>query len=341
MKNILLLFLALFFGCGGADLSHSNEAILTSESPVTPPASLSTITLRTPQPSLLTGTTLQLFADLYFSNDVSIPSVKNRFLPPLAQQLEQAETLTWTSEQPAIAMVDGNGLVHTLSSGDVTITVSSGTKRNSVQLTVFRPLRPPCTQNHIVPPPNAQAPYIDRVVSINLGTSGGFGRSENVLGPPHGAGLFRGSTDVFSLGRGGEIILEFTDYMIADGEGPDFTVFENAFSVIGNESETYEEPATVAVSEDGMHFIEFPCQTTPPYRGCAGLKPIHANRETNEISPLDPNVSGGDLFDLADLCISRVRFIRIRDANIDHPPYGADNAGFDLDAIAVINGVIP
>jgi hypothetical protein len=62
---------------------------------------------------------------------------------------------------------------------------------------------------------------------------------------------------------------------------------------------------------------------------------VYANPDANAIDPLDPAVSGGDLFDLADLAAdggpSEVRYVRIVDR--------ADVEGdFDLDAIGVVHG---
>jgi len=60
----------------------------------------------------------------------------------------------------------------------------------------------------------------------------------------------------------------------------------------------------------------------------------------NGVSPLDPAAAGGDPFDLADLGVSHVRFVRIVDKGTQAcspPPAGANNGGFDLDAVAVIN----
>ena len=77
----------------------------------------------------------------------------------------------------------------------------------------------------------AQA-FADRVVNYQIGTGGGAGSDQMpgvVLGPPRGGGAFRGSTDTRSLGLGGWIVLEFSDGVIMDGPGVDFTVFENPF----------------------------------------------------------------------------------------------------------------
>jgi hypothetical protein len=47
--------------------------------------------------------------------------------------------------------------------------------------------------------------------------------------------------------------------------------------------------------------------------------------------------AGGDAFDLADIGLQRARFVRIRDSGEN--PYEGTAGGFDLDALAVVNGV--
>ena len=200
-------------------------------------------------------------------------------------------------------------------------------------------------------------PFVDRVVSTTVGTGGGGGSIENVLGPPRGGGAFQGSRDTFSLGLGGSIVLEFTE-AIVDGPGADFTVFENAFLTRGAVTEPpFAEPATVSVSADGEHFVAFPCalDAAPYYPGCAGVYPVFANADDPAApSPLEPSTtpiadlvgipidsftppagSGGDSFDLATVGLPMVHFIRIDASNL-RP--GLDGlAGFDLDAVTALH----
>lgn len=184
-------------------------------------------------------------------------------------------------------------------------------------------------------PPN---PWADRVVSFTPGPGAGFGQDrmpQVVLGPPHGGGDSMGSLDVVSLGNEGSIVLEFTDWVIIDGPGVDFLVFENAF--IG-----FIETGIVAVSDDGATWHEFPCAAVLDggTAGCAGVTPVYADPDTNGLSPTDPTVAGGDGFDLAHVGLSRARFVRIRDSGRNRY-YGPPGGGFDLDAIAVVNGATP
>jgi hypothetical protein len=187
--------------------------------------------------------------------------------------------------------------------------------------------------------------FADRVVKVTISDGGGFNQDRLpgvVLGSPNGGGQFQGSFDVLSLGVGGAIVLEMTDYAIFDGDGDDFTVFENAFQVGSDPNGTFAEPGVVGVSNDGETFVDFPCDLTArPYAGCAGVTPVLANPDLNGIDPRDPAVSGGDSFDLKDVGLKTARFVRIRDSALGLGPIGTDTRGFDLDAVAVIHGTLP
>jgi hypothetical protein len=194
------------------------------------------------------------------------------------------------------------------------------------------------TTPSLVTCPGEPQPFADKVVSYSPGANAGFGQDgfpQIVLGPPHGEGTTSGSLDVLSLGRQGEIILEFTDIGVVDGPGVDLLVFENAFdSPIG----PFTERGIVAVSEDGQTWHEFPCAFTDSAGGspgCAGLKPVLSS-PANGVSATDPAVAGGDGFDLATLGVARARFVRVRDSG--NNPNAASSSGFDLDAVAVVNG---
>ena len=176
-------------------------------------------------------------------------------------------------------------------------------------------------------------PFADTVVSFTPGDSAGYGEDgypDVVLGAPEGGGEM-GSLDVLSLGDGGEIVLGFDDIGLVDGEGPDLLVFENPFS-------GWIETGAVAVSQDGETWHEWPCDETDDaggFPGCAGVEQVWAS-STNGIDPTDPDVAGGDAFDLADLGLSSARYVRIRDTGAN--AYDGIAGGFDLDAIAVVNG---
>lgn len=180
--------------------------------------------------------------------------------------------------------------------------------------------------------------FATAVVSFEPGSGAGFGQErmpDVVLGPPQGRGDRMGSLDVVSLGNEGTIVLEL-GRTIVDEPGVDFVVFENPFL---SGSLMFVEPGFVAVSEDGETFVELPCafDEAPDYAGCAGVKPVFAHASQNDLDPTDPESAGGDAFDLAAFGVARARFVRIRDAGVS-PGLGGGSAGFDLDAIAVVNG---
>lgn len=183
-------------------------------------------------------------------------------------------------------------------------------------------------------PPPAD-PWADRVVRVMLGAGAGFGQDrfpQVVLGPPEGGGESSGSLDVLSLGRDGVIELEFTDLVAVDGPGVDLLVFENPFG-------TFFETGIVAVSDDGVDWREFPCASADVdggYPGCAGARVVFGNPSMG-ISATDPSVAGGDGFDLAQVGLTRARFVRVKDSGANRF-YGPPGGGFDLDAVAVVNG---
>ena len=55
------------------------------------------------------------------------------------------------------------------------------------------------------------------------------------------------------------------------------------------------------------------------------------------MDPTDPDTAGGDAFDLAALGLEKAAFIKIVDSGVN--TYDSDSGGFDLDAIAVVNGI--
>jgi len=179
--------------------------------------------------------------------------------------------------------------------------------------------------------------FASTVESFTPGPGPDFGQAnlpEVVLGPPKGAGAINGSLDVATLGNGGSITLGFAPSWIVDGPGPDFIVFENAFYVNGNPDEPYAELASVEVSDDGEHFEAFPCTAVEaPYGECAGWHPTYANPDKNALAATDPKVAGGDSFDLQELGLKQVRYVRITD-RVDLT--GA-NGTFDLDAVSIVN----
>ena len=177
----------------------------------------------------------------------------------------------------------------------------------------------------------APDPFADFLVSFEPGEGAGFGEEllpGVVMGPPQGAGPDAGSTDVVSLGREGTITLGFNDMEAIDGDGPDLLVFENPFP-------GWLEAGIVSASEDGETWFAWSCSEDGDRAGCAGIQPVLAHPDNN-VSPLDPGTAGGDAFDLADLGLARARYIRIQDTGSND--YEGPSGGFDLDAVAIVNG---
>jgi hypothetical protein len=229
------------------------------------------------------------------------------------------------------------------------------------------------------------SPYADRVFEFSPIDARCYGCSTHealVTGPPKGSGDAQGSADVVSLGArvnddngqsapyGGSITLEFTDNLILDGPGIDFTIFENAFRLAGTDR-FFVEPATVEVSQDGKQFYRFPFDYVPHFnddgtinffnpfsypKGFAGVRAVYSN---NGAPPSTNTVlAGGDSFDLNDLPgapLPWIRFVRITSTGdrwledqqgdaVRHSneantwaASGKGNSGFDLDAIVAVN----
>ncbi|MGH0034704.1 MAG: hypothetical protein ACQGVK_06715 [Myxococcota bacterium] len=209
-------------------------------------------------------------------------------------------------------------------------------------------------------------PYADAVAAFSPGAGAGFGVAADALGGPAGAGPFTGSLAVVSLGLGGTIELEFVDNVVVDEEGVDLTVFENALLEVspGLLSEPpYSEPGRVSVSQDGSTWYAFPCSLdaleAPYHPGCAGVYPVMAHAgvpsgphasEPSDVPIEDlvgqpvlsfptPEGSGGDSFDLADLGLDWIRYVRVEAAPFETPPSGPDNVAFDLDAVSAVHSL--
>ncbi|WP_437493280.1 hypothetical protein WME75_20270 [Sorangium sp. So ce1014] len=185
----------------------------------------------------------------------------------------------------------------------------------------------------------AETVFASEVVSHLFGPGQTYGQDRFpgiAFGPPKGGGCCAGSTDVVSLGNGGTVTFGFSGNLILDRPGPDFIVFENAFQT--GPTTVFAELATVEVSQNGVDWIAFPCTATAAaYGSCAGWHPVLANPDTSSIDPTDPEVAGGDLFDLADLELSFARYVRIT----DRPDLTGATGIFDLDAVAIVNASCP
>jgi len=183
----------------------------------------------------------------------------------------------------------------------------------------------------------AQTPYPDSVISVEYGPGAGFGQQyfpANILGYPSvdasPAAPANLESDLLSLGSGGSITLHFVDNEVYNGPGPDFSVFENVFYVGGDSSRPFRETALVEVSSDGLHWQLFPFDSVTG-SGLAGIKPTNGSAD-----PSNPQVSGGDQFDLdsLDLPPHIIRFIRLTDTDT---LFQDDGPGFDLDAVVGIH----
>ncbi len=179
----------------------------------------------------------------------------------------------------------------------------------------------------------------------------GEGLIEDWKTPEKATGKAEGtSTDIVSLGNGGSIVMTF-EKPITDGEGADFAVFENSLS------DTFLELAFVEVSSDGTNFVKFDTY----YLGVE-LVGAYGSHDPSLIWGFAGKFKQGKgtQFDLKELeiklevvnntvDINNVTHIRIVDVigdgseldtlgNPVYDPYRTtESAGFDLDAVGVIN----
>lgn len=187
--------------------------------------------------------------------------------------------------------------------------------------------------------------FIDTVYTFTPGTGQNAGQSDiyfpnNIFGAPSiNASKYVAETrpvEILSIGMGGEIIIGLKDNYIINKEGADFTIFENAFINQFNEK-VYAEPAIVSVSKDGINYIEFQ-YNIETLEGLAGTIPTYGKK-----NPFNPKESGGNSFDLSEINIDTVKYIKIKDIteqilnNSEHNNYDPTLSGFDLDAVAIIN----
>ena len=153
------------------------------------------------------------------------------------------------------------------------------------------------------------------------------------------------SFDIVSLGRGGEITLTFAN-PIVNGAGDDFAVFENAFS------DTALELGYVEVSSNGTDFFRFANDslTAGPVGAYGTLDPTDITGFGGKYrqgygTPFDlALLAGNDLLD-----INNIGYVKIVDivgdgsyldssGDVIYDPYPTwGSAGFDLDAVGVIN----
>ena len=227
-------------------------------------------------------------------------------------------------------------------------------------------------------------PFADAVKVFRPLAEGGHGSGFvplNVTGPPDGRGTYAPASaagEVLSLhardaefslpleSAGGSVVLSFEDNIIELGPGEDFTVFENVFFINGDPNQRFMEPAIVSVALFEGEWFRFPIDVVPPAGPSSTpveMDPFYYNRgfagrnATTGSDPTDPARSGGDAFDVNELGIAGLTWIRyIRIQSTGHQAirddFGGDpvrhlqmldsisgegSSGFDLDAVSAVN----
>lgn len=200
-------------------------------------------------------------------------------------------------------------------------------------------------------PASAVGELLDTVVSYVPGPiiNGGQANPWFAINGVRGGGCCQGSLDVCSLGSssvgwGGELTLRLAGKTILDGPGPDLVVYENPFYVQGSpELGGTWETGVVSVSEDGVTWVTFPVVYDAQYpvtdrrryvHGFCGVNPVWLNTDAGG-SPGDP-AGGGDAFDLAEIGLCEVRFVRIRDTAQVYPDANFPPGDCDIDGVAAL-----
>lgn len=157
--------------------------------------------------------------------------------------------------------------------------------------------------------------HADVVVEAPGDTGVGIGDASNAVNGVRGCGGFCGSMDVFSLGYEAEVdnfvVLRWSGRRVQNGPGVDFAIFENGF-IRGAGPDNFMDHLVVYVSRDGVTWIPFPHDYTAAdettfswdsthWQGFAGVQPVLLHEEENPVDPFDPDLAGGDGFDLDSL----------------------------------------
>ena len=179
-----------------------------------------------------------------------------------------------------------------------------------------------------------------------------FGNDTVAIGPISASDASNTMAAV-SLGDSGVAVLTF-ETPIANGEGPDFAVYENGFG------DGFLELAFVEVSSDGQRYVRFPATSNTPTASQVGsfvsnMDPTLMNNLAGKYrigwgTPFDLN----ELRDSAGIDINNITHVRLIDCigtidplhctydahgNIVNDPYPTkfESGGYDLTGVAVLN----
>ena len=178
---------------------------------------------------------------------------------------------------------------------------------------------------------------------VTTGAPGGVFRVASLGYDPASANSL-GGTLTLGVGEPGAT---GTPYCAVDGTGADLAVYENPFVTTDPQTAitgTNNEVATVAVSEDGTTWFEFPASID------SARNLIERARYRN-FAGITPTPEGGDRFDLAEIIAAaglaagfRACYVRITDGGTRWPDYGntqtdLHRSGADIDAVGALHSV--
>ena len=362
MKRIrILLFIPFLFACSSETIRLIENENLNSTS-ASENEGVSTFILDEisfTQGSELTVTSfeeVQLFLNAQFTNGKTYRGIRSRFKNTL---YDYNESVVWYSNDNSIVTVSSSGKVLGVNPGSTHILASLENKTAVLSITITdryeSSVETPTEESVVDEEPDDEPEETNSItteeaydesdyflnendtISLDIADDGGYGYDNFpyiLYGPPVDV------YDVLSLGTSGSITIELNGYIVANGEGDDFTVFENPFT-------GWQECGEVSVSEDGNTYHSFTCDqynADGNFSGCAGAVEVVYGLDDDDYR--DPTLSGGDSFDIDDLGLSYVKYIKIVDiglcyADASKSLYLTSSApnGFDLDALAIINGI--
>ena len=188
-------------------------------------------------------------------------------------------------------------------------------------------------------------PFSFRVASFQRGPdkngkpiqASSTGEDLKLAGPPDyplGKTIDAGSyiSKLVMLGNRGTLVVEVVGGALMDKEGADFVIFTKPTTQFTGETRFVKKPAFVSVSEEMPTgpWIHFPCESGRGFGGCAGTTPSVYSGGYNF-----SNV-GGDRFDLAEIGVQKVKYIRIDDADRSHSG-DPEFDGIPLDSLALLH----
>jgi hypothetical protein len=233
----------------------------------------------------------------------------------------------------------------------------------------------------------AHAQYATQVISYNAGStaSSGYTNSSVALGSPErvtgeifsfpsDVTVFNGpfaNDEIVSIGEGGHLTLQLSNFVLPVPSGPEIGVFENIFLIDGEFDGVVDSPvsqfggdsAEVEVSDEGFEWISLgvvnfnlpaqgfsdiagtlPSNFQQPFTGVlSDFANLPLDHPTNpDVFDLLAGSGGGNWLDISGTGLSQVRYIRF---SVFDDFNAATSLNFELDAVSIsataMGGLVP